>query len=191
MKVLIFGSRSLTWKHLPMFRAVALHSLLDVYPYTDGSRAVPAMSKHLVAMLAHGGDDEWPRHRQSMVLLNGDMPPGAARGAIGADKMALLACMETWPEKGDDGKRHRHVRWFPPEPKRDAAGQALETEDQAAARADVEKVQEGPDRSYCIHTDLDSSRSSIITADALRGRGLPFWYLRVTASGELISVEQR
>lgn len=191
MKILVFGSRSLTWKHLPVFRAVALHSLLDVYPYTDGSHAVPPMSKELVAWMANGGDDEWPRHRQPMTLLNGDGPPGKGRGAIGADKIAVLACMEAWPEKTEDGKRRRHVRWFPPEPKRDATGNEVETWGQAAARRDVEMADARPDRSYCIHTDLDSSKGSIITADALRERLLSFWYLRVTPTGDLVSVEQR
>lgn len=191
MKVLIFGSRSLTWKHLPFFRAVALHSMLDVLAYSGGARAVPPMSADMVAQLAAGGDDEWPRHREFMLLLNGDGPPGRGRGAIGADKMALLACMETWPEKTPDGKQGRKVRWFPPEPKKDEDDNETEAWGQAAARRDVEMAEERPDRAYCIHTDLDSSRGSIITANALKARRLPLHYLRVTPGGELVSVELR
>lgn len=169
MRVLIFGSRSMTWKHLPIFRLVAHHALID--------GPVP-----LGAFVATEGMDgiELPLlpEAEPLVCLNGDGPPGKERGAIGADKLALLACMETWPER-------RKVRWFPPEPKGD------ETWAQAAGRRNREMVEAKPERAYCIHTDLDSSKGSSMTVDLLKSAGIPFWYIRVTQAGAVVSVEER
>lgn len=181
MKVLMFGSRSLTWKHLPVFRALALHATLDLHPYdTD---AVPEMSLGLLEFMMRGGDDEWPRVTRgggtTLTLLNGDGPPGKERGAIGADKLAVLACMEAWPED------NRRMRWFPPEP------QGSETWAQAAGRRNREMVAAVPDRAYCVHTDLDSSKGSSMTAGFLKDAGLSFWYVRVSQAGALVSVEER
>lgn len=178
MKVLIFGSRSLTWRHLPVFRALAFHSTLDIHPYEAGR--VPDMDFHLMHALLAGGDDEWPRlHRHAFTLLNGDGPPGRERGAIGADKLAVLACMEAWPED------RRRMRWFPPEPRGD------EIWAQAARRRNREMVEAKPDRAYCVHTDLDSSKGSSMTASLLTSAGISFWYVRVTQAGALVSVEKR
>lgn len=182
MRVLIFGSRSLTWKHLPVFRALALHATLDLYPYdTD---AVPPLSLGLIDHLLCGGDDEWPRVWRGddafrLTLLNGDGPPGKERGAIGADKLAVLACMEAWPENA------RRMRWFPPE------SQGDETWAQAAGRRNRDMVEAKPDRAYCVHTDLDASRGSSMTASLLTSAGIPYWYIRVTQAGAVASVEQR
>lgn len=170
MKVLIFGSRSLTWKYLPVFRALASLAL-----FKDPPPPGPWM--------LDGDDDGWrgeylPKDVPSN-LLNGDGPPGKERGAIGADKLALLACMEAWPEA------RRRIRWFPPEPK------PGETWAMAAARRDIEMAEARPDRAYCVHTDLDASKGSIITARALTERGIPYVYVRVTQAGALVSVETR
>ena len=127
--------------------------------------------------------EEWHLPRvpagEGLHLLNGDGPPGAkVRGAVGADKLAVFACMETWPER-------RRVRWFPPEPK------GGESWPQAAARRDVEMAEARPDRCYVIHENLDASRGSIITANALTRLGIPYSYLRVSPAGELVGVERR
>lgn len=176
MKVLIWGSRNLTSKHLPLFRGLARYAMLEVPP-------------PLGAWILDAEDGAWRRpwlpDSSPLILFNGDGPPGSkVRGAVGADKLALLACMETWPER-------RRVRWFPPEPKRDATGKEVETWAQAAARRDVEMAEARPDRAFCIHENLDSSRGSIITANALTRLGLRFHYLKVTPAGDLVSVEQR
>jgi hypothetical protein len=181
MRVLMFGSRSLSWKHLPVFRALALHATLSLVH--DECGGVPPMSLDLMRFLMAGGDDEWQRHGELMALLNGDGPPGKDRGAVGADKLALLACMEAWPET------MRRVRWFKPEELQ--AKQPGVSWAQAAAMRDVAMAEARPDRAYVVHTDLDSSRGSIITARALTERGLPFWYCRVTPAGALVSVEER
>ena len=178
MRVLIFGSRSLTWKHLPIFRAVALHSTLSL-GFENEPGGVPAMSERLIGHLMSGGDDEWPRHEHHLVLINGDGPPGKERGAIGADKLAVLACMEGWRED------RRRIRWFPPDP------EAGETWGQAAGRRNRQMVEMQPHRSYCIHTDLDSSKGSSMTASMLTGRGQGFWYIRVSAVGGLLEVQRR
>lgn len=176
-RILMFGSRSLTWHHLPVFRALALHATLDIHPYD--ADPVPRMSMDLLHFLMAGGDDEWPRHRDSLVLLNGDGPPGRERGAVGADKLALLACMEAWPEDS------RRVRWFPPEPK------AGETWAQAAARRNREMVEAKPHRVYCVHSNLNASKGSSMTAGFLKEAGIPFWLVTITPAGAVVSVEER
>ena len=93
--------------------------------------------------------------------------------------LAVLACMESWP---DDRRR---MRWFPPEPQGD------ETWAQAAGRRNREMVETRPDRAYCIHTDLDSSRGSSMTASLLTSAGISYWYIRVSQAGALVSVERR
>jgi hypothetical protein len=115
---------------------------------------------------------------EALTLLNGDGPPGKERGAIGADKLALLACMETWPER-------RRVRWFPPEP------MDGETWAQAAGRRNREMVEARPDRVYAVHTNLDASKGSAMTASLLTSAGIPFSYVRVSAAGAVLEVTQR
>lgn len=183
MKILFWGSRSLTWKHLPLARALAHHALM---PFESGNAEPPLTLKMLEVMAGQPGS-AWPRipSDEPLVLLSGDGPPGKERGAIGADKLCLLACMETWPEARADGSRRRSVRWFPVEP------EGQETWAAAAHRRSVAMGRAKPDRAYCIHTDLDSSKGSIITADELKKAGRPFWYVRTKQSGELVSVELR
>lgn len=79
----------------------------------------------------------------------------------------------------------KRVRWFPPEPHGD------ETWAQAAGRRNRELVGAEPERAYCVHTDLDSSKGSSMTASLLRAAGIPFWYIRVTQAGAVVSVEER
>jgi hypothetical protein len=119
MRVLMFGSRALTWKHLHVFEDLAWHSVLvDPCPLPEFIRWI-----HLSPAPAEGG----PRY----------------------------------------------------------------DEVQAAARRDIEMAEARPDRAYCVHTDLDASKGSIITARALTERGIRFWCVRVTMAGEIVSMEER
>lgn len=174
MKILIFGSRSLNWRHLPVFRALAFHARAEHPPH---------LPTWLPAVLANDDAPEWRQHQlpesETLTLINGDGPPGKERGAVGADKLALLACMEGWPET------KRRVRWFPPEPREG------ETWAQAAGRRNREMVAAKPDRVYAVHTSLDASRGSAMTAGFLREAGLPFWYIQVTQAGVVVAVEER
>ena len=87
MRILVFGSRSLTAKHLPVVRhsvRVVASSMLDA----DGEWAVTA----------------------ALVLVHGDGPPGRNPGSIGADKLSEIAASLSWP----NGWR---IRRFPPTPR--------------------------------------------------------------------------
>lgn len=178
MRILIWGSRSLTWKHFGVMRAVALYaSLSHVHDECGG---VPPLSVGLFPLLLAGGDDDWHRLPESepLVLLHGDGPPGKTPGAVGADKLAEGACMLEWPER-------RRIRRFPVEQKEG------ETWGKAAARRDVAMAEARPDRAFCIHTDLDSSKGSIITARALTARRVGYWYVQTSASGSVLKVQKR
>lgn len=178
MRVLVFGSRSLTWKHFGVMRAVALYASLSLVH--DECGGVPPLSVDLFPLLLAGGDDNWRRlpADEPLILLHGDGPPGKTPGAVGADKLAEGACMLEWPER-------RRIRRFPVEQ------QPGETWGKAAARRDVAMAEARPDRAFCIHSDLDSSKGSIITARALKDRRIPFWYVTVSASGNVLGVEKR
>jgi hypothetical protein len=115
---------------------------------------------------------------EPLILLHGDGPPGKVPGAIGADKLSELACMEGWPAR-------RRLKRFPVEQR------AGESWGQAAARRNAAMVAARPRRAYAIHTDLDASKGSSMTASFLTSAGIPYWYVRVRQSGELVSVEQR
>lgn len=176
MRILIFGSRSLTWKHEPIFGWIAQHALLaENEPLGEFIRtwAHEPASAHPDVVRT------WLPDSEPLVLLNGDGPPGKERGAIGADKLAVFACMRRWDEA------RRRVRWFPPEP------QEGETWAQAAGRRNREMVEAKPERAYCVHTDLDRSKGSSMTAELLKAAGIPFWYCKVSAAGALLSVEER
>jgi hypothetical protein len=176
MKVLIFGSRSLTWKHVEVFSWLAQHAMLaENEPLADFIR----MWAHEPSSAHPGHAWRWLPDTEPLILLNGDGPPGRERGAIGADKLALFACMRRWDEK------RRRIRWFPPEP------EGEETWAQAAARRNRAMVEAGPQRVYCVHTNLDASKGSSMTADFLKAAGIPFWYVQATTAGALVGVEER
>lgn len=164
----MFGSRNLTWKHLPIFSSLADCSM----------QASPLPVDVLLNVSLDLRRSAYIPENEPLVLLNGDGPPGKTRGAVGADKLALLACMSRWPER-------RRVRWFPPEP------QEGETWPQAAGRRNREMVEARPDRAYCVHTDLDSSKGSRMTADLLTAAGLNYWYVRVSEAGAVLEVTLR
>lgn len=170
-RVLFFGSRNLTWKHLWVAKLCAAHAACT---------GTPDLGYWLEAA-TNPEDDVWRCERitEQLTLIHGDGPPGDTPGAVGADKLSEFACMETWPES------QRRVRRFPVRPK---DGEAWKV---AAAKRDVAMAEAKPDLAYCIHTDLDHSKGSIITAHALQDRQRRFWYVRVSPAGELLSVEER
>lgn len=180
MRVLIFGSRSLTWKHYDVMRHVATHATLaENVPYAAFVKRWTTPTNKLTAEeQAHV--HRWLPEDTVITLLNGDGPPGKERGAIGADKLAVFACMQGWWKY-----EKRRMRWFPPEPQGD------ETWAQAAGRRNRGMVETKPERVYCVHTDLDSSKGSSMTASLLKAAGIPFWYIRVTPAGAVVSVEER
>lgn len=174
MRVLIWGSRSLTWKHFGVMRAVARYAILanpgSLKEWLDAAQD-PA---HGLASLTGLVLPE----SESLVLLHGDGPPGKTPGAVGADKLSEGACMLEWPER-------RRIRRFPVEQKEG------ETWGKAAARRDWAMAEARPDRAFCIHSDLDSSKGSIITARALKDRRIRYDYIRVSAAGSVLEVQKR
>jgi hypothetical protein len=68
VKICMFGSRSLTWKRLPIFRALAQHALLG------GPVPLGAFLQEQEAMSLPASEP--------LCLLNGDGPPGKVRGAV-------------------------------------------------------------------------------------------------------------
>lgn len=167
MRVLFFGSRSLTWKHLETMRALAFHAL-----YAEPPPLADFLAHLDVARLSPLPETE------SLVLLHGDGPPGKNPGAIGADKLSEVACMERWPAR-------RVLRRFPADPVGD------ESWGQAAARRNAAMVAAKPHRVYCCHTDLDASKGSAMTAGMLTRAGIRFFYTKVSMSGQVLSVEER
>lgn len=180
MRVLIFGSRSLTWKHYETMCHVSTHATLSENVPLAAFIERWTKPGNLLTDAERAYRHPWQPHDTVLTLLNGDGPPGKGRGAIGADKLALFACMQKWWEYP-----RKRVRWFPPEPVGD------ETWAQAAGRRNREMVGARPERAYCVHTDLDSSKGSSMTASLLQSAGIRFWYVRVTQAGALVSVEER
>lgn len=177
MRVLIFGSRSLTWRHLEVMRLVASHSIReeasDLRGWMETATKVDEEESRFAWAAPLVPDSE------PLVLIHGDGPPGGSVPcAIGADRLSELACMEKWPER-------RRVRRFPVE-QRDG-----ESWGHAAARRNAAMVAARPHRAYCIHTDLDSSTGSRMTAEMLQNATIRFWYVRVTQAGAVLSVESR
>jgi hypothetical protein len=72
MKLLCFGSRNLTARHLPAMRSFLALDRLAV--------------------------DGWWTVGEPIQLIHGDGPPGRPPGAIGADKLAEVAASLEWPE---------------------------------------------------------------------------------------------
>lgn len=168
-RVLFFGDRNLTWRHLRVMKLCAQHAVTTSPEDLGTWLETPAL---------------WlcPPVDESVTLIHGDGPPGTSTpGAIGADKLSELACMETWPER-------RRVRRFPPKVK---PGATSEEWARAARDRNLAMVQAKPDRIYCLHQSLDSSRGSKMTADMLGNAGLHYWHVRVSSAGAVLAVEWR
>lgn len=174
MRVLVFGSRNLTARHLPVMRRFILAEVLYCFENDMG----PVPLEWIDDRLAHRVPDDAEFRSGFLWLVHGDGPPGKVPGAIGADKLAEVAASLEWPDT-------RRVRRFPPAPVGD------ESWGTAAARRNAEMVALKPDKALCVHENLDASRGSIITADCLKRAGIPFRYVRVSSSGAVLSVEER
>ena len=170
MRVLVFGSRNLTTRHFWLMRLVLHHSMLaDPLPDLETFLRTSGMDAQELALLPD---------TESLVLINGDGPPGKQRGAIGADKLAVLAASDVWPDR-------KRMRWHEVMP---GPGEDWGT---AAVRRDLEMAEDSPDRCYCVHTDLDASKGSAVAARALSRLSIPLNYVRVTQAGALVSVQLR
>lgn len=176
MRVLMWGSRSLTWKHLPVMRAVARYATFVRQP--DLGLWLP---EALADADSRVWAEEWLPESEPLVLIHGDGPPGKTPGAVGADKLAEGACFLEWPER-------RVLRRYPVDAPPGATHQEWS---RAAAKRDVAMADARPDRAFCIHTDLDSSKGSIITARALTARRIGYWYVQTSASGSVLKVQKR
>lgn len=72
MRLLVFGSRNLTTRHLPAMRSFLSLDRLAV--------------------------DGWWTVGGPVTLIHGDGPPGKTPGAVGADKLAEIAASLEWPD---------------------------------------------------------------------------------------------
>lgn len=113
-----------------------------------------------------------------LVLIHGDGPPGKAKNAIGADKLATIAALLEWPQGWRCSAR-------PPEP------QPGETWAAAALRRNSEMVAMKPDFAICFHTDPGLGRGSADTARKLKAAGLGFRLVLLTQVGAVLSVQDR
>lgn len=179
MKLLVFGSRNLTARHLPVMRKFVLAAVL--YRWSEERGPIP-LERILAARtsndLAGMVPDDARFHEGTLWLIHGDGPPGKTPGAVGADKLAEVAASLEWPDT-------RRCKRFPPNPVGD------ETWAQAAARRNAEMVAMKPDAALCFHENLDMSKGSAMTADFLRRAGIGYRYVRVTGAGAVVSVEDR
>lgn len=176
MRLLVFGSRNLTARHLPaMRRFIAAEGC-----YVHNGQFGPVASE---LILSCRDSHDLMSYNQiqfhdALTLLHGDGPPGKTPGAVGADKLAEVAASLEWPDT-------RRCRRFPPE-----HGEG-ESWGQAAARRNAAMVALRPDRALCFHTDLDRSRGSAMTADFLKRAGLGYRYIKLSSAGEVLTVEER
>lgn len=188
MRILVFGSRNLTARHLPAMRrfiaAEALYTWETVESESEGwvERFIPIpLDRILRATSSFDVQNFLPDDaalHSGLVLIHGDGPPGKTPGAVGADKLAEIAASLEWPDT-------RRCRRFPPE-----QGEG-ESWGQAAARRNAAMVAMRPDRALCFHTDLDRSKGSAMTAEFLKRAGLGFRYIKLSSAGEVLAVEER
>lgn len=178
MKLLVFGSRYLTVRHLPAMRRYMLAEVL--VRAADGTQPIPLewVDEKLVQRVPH----EARFRDEDLVLIHGDGPPGKpdkVPGAIGADKLAVVAASLEWPAA------RRYVRTFGPIP-RDG-----ETWRAAAMRRNGEMVQERPDRALCFHLEARLGSGSADTGAKLHRMGQSFRVVLLDAEGLVLKVEER
>jgi hypothetical protein len=179
MRLLVFGSRNLTARHLGVMRRFILAAVL--YRWNEERGPIP-LERILAARDSHdiaGMVPDDARFCEGVLWLHhGDGPPGRTPGAVGADKLAEVAASLEWPET-------RRVKRFPPNP------EGGETWAHAAARRNAEMVATRPDVALCLHENLDMSKGSAMTAEFLKRAGIGYRYVRVTGAGAVVSVEDR
>lgn len=172
MNIMVFGSRSLSSKHLTVMRYVMRHAVATAAPplpqcleNSEGSCGL-----FLPVKLADGA---------SILLMHGDDMPSKRSGSIGAGKLAECAARVEW-------QGHWAVRRFPVE-----HAVTEETWETAAERRNAAFVAAKPHRVYCVHPRLDNSCGSLGTAKALTQAGIRFWHVQVTIGGAVVGVEER
>lgn len=175
MKLLVFGSRSLTARHLPVMRWHMLAAALYRLDREDmGSIPLEWINGDLPSRM---GDDACFVNGP-LALIHGDGPPGKVRNSIGADKLSTVAALLEWPS----GWR---ARTFPPEP---IAG---ETWAAAALRRNAEMVKARPDYALCFHTDPGLGRGSAHTARLLTEANIRWRLILMRQTGDVVYVEDR
>lgn len=182
MRVLVFGSRNLTARHLPVMRKFILAAVL--YRWDEERGPIP-LERILSARDSHdiGGmvPDDARFTEGTIWLIHGDGPPGKTPGAIGADKLAEVAASLEWPDT-------RRCKRFPPNVGPDATREEWA---QAARDRNLAMVAMRPDVALCFHENLDMSKGSAMTADFLNRASIGYRYVRVSGVGAVVSVEDR
>lgn len=113
-------------------------------------------------------------------LIHGDGPPGKHPGAIGADKLSEVAAVLAWAGRERGVRRHPVVQ------------QEGESRGVAEIRRDREMARTTkPFRAVCFHTDAGLGRGSAATANFLKREGVGFTLVLLSASGEVLSTEDR
>ena len=174
-RVLVFGSRSLTTKHLTIMRLVVRHALFEgsSRPLADWMKLSEQEERlwELRPLRLHDGG--------SFLLMHGDDMPSRRSGAIGAAKLAECAARVEWA--GQWASRRFAVEHV--------AG--VEPYDVAEERRNAAIIAAQPHRIYCVHPHLDRAGASLNLANALTRAGLRFWHIHVTHGGAVANVEER
>lgn len=177
-RVLVFGSRSLTAKHLPAMRWHMLAAIAYTWSWHGTEQRFNPIPLDWIGPELKRREEDMRLRSGPLTLIHGDGPPGKAAGSIGADKMAEIAASLEWPAT-------RRVRRFPPEP------HAGETWAAAAVRRNSEMVSMRPDFGLCFHTDPNLGRGSADTARKLKAAGLGFRLVLMSQAGAVLKVEDR
>lgn len=176
MRLLCFGSRSLTARHLPAMRWHMLAAASYTWTYRGTEEIVAPVPLDWIGPELRTREDM--RFHSALTLIHGDGPSGKVRNSIGADKLSTVAALLEWPS----GWR---ARAFPPEP------MAGETWAAAAGRRNREMVEAFPDFALCFHTDPNLGKGSVITARLLTEAKIRWRLVLLKASGEVIKTEER
>lgn len=168
MKVLVFGSRNLTARHLPAMRWHLLAAIVEPRPLEFAT----------LEDIRDGLDHQSFTWRRDLLLVHGDGPPGKTRNAIGADKLSVVSASLEWPSGWK-------CRTHPPTP------QAGETWAAAAVRRNSALVAERTDVALCFHTDPHLGRGSADTARKLTAAGIRFRVVLMDEMGKVLEVVER
>lgn len=176
-KILVFGSRSLTARHLPAMRWHMLAAASYTWTYRGTEEVVSPIPLGWIGPELRAREEDM-RFHSALTLIHGDGPPGKVPGCVGADRLSEIAASLEWPET-------RRVRRFPPEP------MAGETWAAAAGRRNREMVDARPDFAICFHADPNLGRGSAITARLLTEAKIRWRLVLMKANGEIVKIEDR
>lgn len=174
-RALVFGSRSLTTRHLTIMRLVARHAMFEgsARPLADWMKMADNEERlwELRPLRLHDGG--------SFLLMHADDMPSRRSGAIGAAKLAECAARIEWA--GQWTSRRFSVE-------HDVGVEKYEV---AEERRNAAIIAAKPNRIYCVHPHLDKPGASLNLANALTRSGLRFWHIHVTHGGAVVTVEER